>query len=97
MDDKTKAIVSHITIIGWIVALVLNQGDKKTELTSFYIRQMLGLVLVSIVASLIPVVNLFAWIIVLVLWLMSLIGSLNGEKKLTPYIGEYFQDWFKAL
>ncbi|MCC5942007.1 MAG: hypothetical protein JJU37_10740 [Balneolaceae bacterium] len=97
MDDKTKSIVAHITLIGWIVALVLNQGDKKTELTSFYIRQMLGLILLSIVGGLIPIVNFFAWIIVLVLWVMSLIGAINGEEKLTPYVGEYFQDWFKAL
>lgn len=97
MDDKTKAIVSHITLIGWIVALVLNQGEDKTELSSFYIRQMLGLMLLSLVGSIIPVLNFFLWIVVLVLWIMSLIGSLNGEKKLTPYVGEYFQDWFKAL
>lgn len=97
MDDKTKAIVSHITLIGWIVALVLNQGEDKTELSSFYIRQMLGLMLLSLVGSIIPVLNFFLWIVVLVLWIISLIGSLNGEKKLTPYVGEYFQDWFKAL
>ncbi len=97
MDDKTKSIVAHITLIGWIVALVLNQGDNKTELASFYIRQMLGLILLSIAGSLIPILNLFMWIIVLVLWVLSLIGAINNEKKLTPYVGEYFQDWFKGL
>ena len=97
MDDKTKSIVAHITLIGWIVALVLNQGDNKTELASFYIRQMLGLILLSIAGSLIPISNLFMWIIVLVLWVLSLIGAINNEKKLTPYVGEYFQDWFKGL
>ncbi len=97
MDDKTKSIVAHITLIGWIVALVLNQGDNKTELTSFYVRQMLGLILLSILGSIIPIINIFAWIIVLVLWVLSLMGAINGEKKLTPYVGEYFQDWFKAL
>lgn len=97
MDDKTKSIVAHITLIGWIVALVLNQGDNKTELASFYIRQMLGLILLSIAGSLIPILNLFMWVIVLVLWVLSLIGAINNEKKLTPYVGEYFQDWFKGL
>lgn len=97
MDDKTKAIVSHITIIGWIVALVLNQAENKTELATFYIRQMLGLGLLSLIGSLIPVLNFFIWIVFLVLWVVSLLGSLNGEKKLLPVVGEYFQDWFKAL
>lgn len=97
MDDKTKGIVAHITLIGWIVALVLNQGENKGELASFYIRQMLGLVILSFVLGFIPLLNLVAWIVLLVLWVMSLIGAINGEKKLTPIVGEYFQNWFKAL
>lgn len=28
MDGKTKAIVAHITIIGWIIALVINSSEK---------------------------------------------------------------------
>ena len=41
-DDQSKvvAIVSYITIIGWIIALILNQS-KKTELGSFHVRQAL--------------------------------------------------------
>ncbi|TVQ03410.1 MAG: hypothetical protein EA359_09685 [Balneolaceae bacterium] len=97
MDDKTKGIVAHITLIGWIVALVLNQGENKGELASFYIRQMLGLIILSFVLGFIPFLNLIAWIVLLVFWVMSLVGSLNGEKKLTPFVGEHFQNWFKAL
>ena len=97
MDDKVKAIVAHITLIGWIVALILNQGENKTELASYYIRQMLGLMLASFVLGFIPLLNLIVWLVFLVFWIMSLIGALNGEKKPTPYLGEYFQDWFKAL
>jgi uncharacterized membrane protein len=97
MDAKTKAIVAHITLIGWIIALVVNQNENKDELTSFYIRQMLGLILLSIILSIIPIVNLFGWIIALVLWILSLVGAAGGEMKLTPVIGQYFQDWFKSL
>lgn len=97
MDDKVKAIVAHITLIGWIVALVLNQGENKTELASYYIRQMLGLMIASFVLGFIPLINLIVWLVFLVFWIMSLLGALNGEKKPTPYLGDYFQDWFKAL
>ena len=31
MDDKTKSIVAHLTLIGWIIALVMNQSDKGAE------------------------------------------------------------------
>ena len=96
-DGKNVAIIAHITIIGWVIALIMNGGDKKTQFGSFYIRQMLGLSLCAIVFSFIPMVG---WIINLgfiVLWIMSLIGALGNEKKLTPVLGQYFQDWFKSL
>lgn len=44
-ESKTVAIISHITIIGWIIAVVMN-SNKKTEFASFYIRQTLLLNLV---------------------------------------------------
>ena len=96
MDGKTKAIVAHITLIGWIIAIIVNNNEKD-EIASFYIRQMLGLILFSIVTSFIPVVNMIAWILGLVMWIISLIGAVNGEEKLIPVVGEYFQDWFKGL
>lgn len=96
MDGKTKAIVAHITLIGWIIALVVN-SQEKDEFASFYIRQMLGLILLSIVVSWIPIVNIVGWVVVFVLWILSLVGAASGEEKLTPFVGEYFQQWFKGL
>ena len=95
-DGKNVAIIAHITLIGWIIALVMNNGNKS-EIGSFYIRQMLGLMLCAIVLSFIPVVGWILNLLMLVLWVVSLIGSFSGEKKLTPGIGQYFQDWFKGI
>ena len=96
MDGKTKAIVAHITLIGWIIALVINSSEKD-ELASYYIRQTLGIYLLGIILSIIPIVNIIGWILTLVLWILSLIGAISAEKKETPVVGKYFQDWFKAL
>lgn len=96
-DGKNVAIISHLWLIGWIIALVMNNGDKKSEYGSFYIRQMLGLGICSLLLGFIPVVGWLIFLIFAVLWLMSFIGSFSGEKKLTPILGEYFQDWFKSL
>jgi uncharacterized membrane protein len=96
MDGKTKAIVAHITYIGWIIALVIN-SSQKDEIASFYIRQLLGIYLFSIVISFVPVINILGWIVALVFWILSLIGAVNGEIKETPVIGKYFQDWFKGI
>ncbi|MCH2235563.1 MAG: hypothetical protein MK078_15030 [Crocinitomicaceae bacterium] len=95
---KNRAIVAHITIIGWVIALVQNNADKK-EFASFYIRQMLGLILLSVAGAMFQVIFIGYIISMasLVFWILSLIGSINGQKSPTPLIGEYFQDWFKTL
>jgi len=95
-DGKNVAIIAHITLIGWIIALVMNNGNKN-ELASFYIRQMLGLMLTSFLLYFIPLVGWLLNIALLVLWIISLIGAFEGQKKLVPLVGEYFQDWFKSL
>jgi len=95
-DGKNVAIIAHLTLIGWVIALIMNNSNKS-ELGSFYIRQMLGLLIFSFVLWFVPVVGWILNIILLILWIMSLIGALSGEKKPTPVIGEYFQDWFKSL
>ena len=46
MDAKIKAIVAHLTPIGWIIALVVNM-NRKEEYASYYIRQTLGLYLAA--------------------------------------------------
>lgn len=96
MDGKTKAIVAHITIIGWIIAIVINSNDKD-EFASYYIRQTLGLYLAGIIFSWIPYVGWIISIIVFVFWIMSLVGSIQGNKNETPILGEHFQKWFIAL
>ncbi len=96
MDGKAKAIVAHITLIGWIIALILNSSEKD-EFASYYIRQMLGLYILSFVLAIIPVIGWILSIVVFVFWILSLIGAAQGQMKETPLVGKYFQDWFKAL
>jgi uncharacterized membrane protein len=95
MDARVKAIVAHFTIIGWIIALVINSSNKE-EFTTFYLRQMLGIHLLFMVVSWVPVIGWFLGIVIFAFWLLSLIYTIQGEMKIIPF-GEYFQDWFKAL
>lgn len=102
MDNKTTAIVAHITLIGWIIALVVN-SDKKDPLASFYVRQMLGLICLSFGLSLltfIPLVNLLVlpvYLGLIVFWIISLINAANAKMQPLPIVGDMFQDWFKSI
>ena len=104
---KTRAIIAHITIIGTIIAWVQNK-EEKDDFANFYIRQMIGLfilaIAISVVAAIIitmmPALSILILILrlgILALWILSLIGAVNGKKSLTPGIGQMFQDWFKAI
>ena len=95
-SGKTVAIVAHLTIIGWIIALIMNSSNK-TEIGFFYIRQTLGIGLLGIVLGIIPIINFIAWIFPLILWIVSLVGAINGNKKPVFLVDEYFQNWFKSL
>ncbi len=102
-EDKTTAIVSYLTLIGFIVAIIIH-SSKKTRIGSFHLRQSLGLVLTAIavmvagfIFAFIPFIGwlagMAAWIGLLVLWVMGLIAALNGEFKPVPVLGEHYQKW----
>ncbi|MEO6131288.1 MAG: hypothetical protein ABIQ02_05540 [Saprospiraceae bacterium] len=102
MDDKTKSIVAHITIIGWIIALVMNQSDKGPN-TSFYLRQVLGIFILAAVGTillgLLGIYTLYLiWIFLMLgLVIISLLYALGGTQKPVPVLGVMFQQWFKGI
>lgn len=105
-NGKTIGIIAYLTLIGWIIAMVMHNGNK-TELGAFHIRQMLGIVIVGFVLYLLNLVlaftvgsSIISWIIQLamfVYWLLGFLGAVQGEKKLVPVLGEQFQQWFKGV
>jgi uncharacterized membrane protein len=101
MDDKTKSIVAHITLIGWIIALVMNQNEKG-ENTSFYLRQNLGLWIIAVAGTVVgmftfSIIGTIVSLAVFILWILSLVGALGGEKKPVPVVGDMFQQWFQGI
>jgi len=103
MDAKTKAIISHLFGIGWLIALIMNMNNKE-EYASYFIRQNLGLIIIVVLLKIvgyIPILGPIIWIaggiLVFVFWLMSLIWAIQGDMKPLPWIGVKFQEWFKAL
>lgn len=101
-NGKTVAIISYITLVGWIIALIMNNSNK-TEFGSFHIRQSLGIILVAIALAILNAfidIPMLGWIIqiaILVYWILGFIGALQGEKKPVPLLGEQFQEWFKGV
>ena len=97
-DDQgiLVAILSYITLVGWIIALILNM-NKKTDLGSFHLRQGLLLVIAWLIFWWIPVIGWLLNIVVLVFAIMGLVYAIQGQKKEVPIVGSLAQQWFKGL
>lgn len=100
-DGKTMAIVSHITFVGLIIAIIMN-GDKKNRFTAFYNRQMLGLIIILFIAQITDkyingTLGYVLWLISAISWLYSFICILQSKVKALPYVGEKFQEWFANI
>lgn len=109
-NGKTIAIISYITLIGWIIAYVM-YGNNKTPLAAYHLRQTLTLYIVSLglwiiemILMLIPVIGfiigilmIFVYIALFVFWVMGLISAVNGQEKPIPVVGAKAQDWFKGI
>jgi uncharacterized membrane protein len=100
---KNAAIVSYLTIIGSIIAIFMNQDENKSEFASFHNRQALGIFLTWAILGYF-VGNFDSWIIstalyvmIFMLWIFGFLGALNGERKLIPIVGDFFQKIFKSL
>lgn len=97
MDGQTKAILAHVPVIGWLIAIMLNQGASRSEFASFYIRQSLGIVLLAMAIGCIPILNIVLWIIPVAFWFMSFIYAIQNTTREVPVLGAYFQNWFRVL
>ena len=102
-EGKNIAVIAYITLIGLIIAFVLN-NDKKNPFASFHIKQSLGLALTGFALGVIGIIPIIGWLIniigifvLLYMWIMGLINAINGNEKVVPILGDKYAEWFKSL
>lgn len=96
MNPKNKALLAHLTPVGWLIALLVNQINKDGR-TSFYLRQTFGLYLCFFLTRFIPDYYIFAWALIFVFWVYSFMGVAKNAEIPVPFFGKYFQNWFKLI
>ncbi|MEJ5052739.1 DUF4870 domain-containing protein [Sphingobacterium sp. MYb382] len=106
MDNKTLAIVSYITLIGWLVSY-FNGKEKANGLLKYHLRQSLGLLIVSIIINvllnivvvILPSLSVLMYVSVLffVLLIIGIINAANEVEKPLPIIGKMFEGKFAFI
>lgn len=110
MDGKTIAVISYLTIIGWVIAYVMN-SNNKSQIAIYHIRQSLFLMLAGIVfytvQTMLLLIPYLGWLVallsipigiaLLILWIMGLIAAINGEEKPVPVVGEKAQQLLSSI
>jgi len=99
-NGKTVAIVSYLTLIGWIIALVMH-SNNKTSFGAFHLRQGLMNMIMLLAASIVAIIPILGWLVylvALVAWfvfmIMGAIAASNGQEKRLPIIGDLAEKWF---
>lgn len=104
MSGKNIAIVSYLTFIGWIIAIIShNNATQKESIAAFHLRQSLGVFLTGFVLTAVPPIMGVAFasritgIICFIIWIIGFISAVQGEEKEIPVVGKLYQDWFKGI
>ena len=95
-NHKLVGILSYITIIGWVIAIILHSNNKR-EFGAFHLRQSLGLFLTVLVLGFIPIFDWIFGLIVFAFLIVGLIFAIQEEMKTVPLVGDFYQDLLKGL
>lgn len=105
---KIVGILSYITIIGWVIAIIMHNNDK-TRFGAYHLRQGLGLFVLSIAITALLMGTMmfmhfgFFWLSsivrlgILALVIIGIVNAVNLKKQPLPLVGELFNNLFSGI
>ena len=101
-DNNSMPVIAYLTIIGLIIAFISNKD--KDALTTYHIKQSLGLALTGLALGVIGIIPILGWIIsiagfffLVYLWIMGLMNAINHKMEPVPVLGKKYEEWFKDI
>ena len=92
--NKVWALVSYLTIIGLVIAMV--SEAKDSPFVKFHINQSLPIMIAALVNVVFGMVPIIGWLIapliglgLLLLVIIGIINAANGEAKRLPLLGNF--------
>ncbi len=95
IDENLEALLCYI--VGWVTGIIFLFLEKENEFVRFHAMQSLvtfaGLFIIGIIAPVIPIlgsiISLLMFPVGIVLWLLLMYKSYNGERYKLPYVGDF--------
>ena len=98
LDENIASALTYV--LGFITGIIFFLVEKENKTVRFNAMQsiivFLGLFIVAMVISFIPFVNMLVlviWIVELVLWIVLIIKSYQGEKFKLPVVGDLAESY----
>jgi len=101
-EGKTAAIVAYLTIIGSVIAVIIN-SDKKNPFAAFHVRQGLGLCLTYMILGYFVgqfdswMISMSFWIGLGLLFMYGIVSAMNGSTREVPLLGPFYQKIFSSI
>ncbi|NMP17420.1 MULTISPECIES: hypothetical protein [unclassified Thalassotalea] len=96
LEGRTIAIISYLTIVGWVIALIFH-GQNPSRFSAFHLRQSLGMFLTWVILSFIPVIGWALAIPLWILWGFGLYYACSNQLTFIPLLGKLFDDSLNSL
>lgn len=112
-DTKTVALVSYLSLIGWLVAFFALK--PYGDVGAFHLRNSVGIYLtvaatgivvsiLSFVFTFLPFIGLafslvgaLMYLFCVINWILGLISAVNGTQKGALLFGDLYQKWFAGI
>lgn len=99
MNPKLTSALSYFSIIGWVIALILQKSNPH-PFTNVHLKNSLGLHGIGFVLGCLTPMVAFSFLgvvmglflfILLILYVVGIIWSISGHDKPLPFVGAWFQ------
>ncbi len=99
-EPKVIALIAYLTIVGWLVAYVLNnKNNNPSSFLKTHMRMALGTGLIGVVGFALSGIFI-GWIIYIGFLILAIIGVINAlqeKDQELPIVGQYFNQWFGGI
>lgn len=108
INKKKIAVISYLTLLGWLFAFFKYQKGARSSLTKFHLEQSFGLGILVLTSNafmlLLVILDPFFKLMLIInnmgmaiLWITGLLSAYYGVRLPLPVIGFYFKDKFRFI